>query len=88
MKLEIVAKTSLYSCRSYYGWERSMKLQKSSQRPLSTAAGTLDGRRLGRVANHDQNRAINRSQKGTEKSVYHIALCPDLIFIGINNNTS
>jgi hypothetical protein len=71
MKLEIVAKTSLYSCRSYYGWERSMKLQKSSQRPLSTAAGTLDGRRLGGVANHDQNRAIE--VRKVQRRVYIIS---------------
>jgi hypothetical protein len=35
-----------------------------------------------------RSKSCNRSQKGTEKSVYHIPPCPDLIFIGINNNTS
>jgi hypothetical protein len=45
-------------------------------------------RAASRRSRKPRSKSCNRSQKGTEKSVYHIALCPDLIFIGINNNTS
>ena len=105
MKLEIIAETSLYCCRSFelsvtgVSTEVANLLRmgevneiRNYRRDLSLQLPEFSSeqycRRASRRSRKPRSKSCNRSQKGTENSEYHITPCPDLIFIGINDNTS